>query len=396
MPNTVLHIVLNSFTNDSRVLRECKTLTDAGYQVQVFSLHEKGLPLKETTDTHELTRFHLRTKSWPKKLVWQMFKYFECVWKMVWKGRKLRPILVHAHDRDALPIGYLITKLTKCKLVYDAHELWGHTAHIAKRPAIVKRTVAKMERFIARRAAGVITASQPTAKHMEKSFGFEGIVLLRNLPTYRAREEFSRDASPLRKDLGINADKVILLYQGVVSSYRGLEPLVKASRYLSDKFVIVILGNGLLVPHLKELATDLGVEAKVYFHPAVPPSDLAPYTAGGDIGVSLIEDVCLSYHYCLPNKLFEYMQAGFPVIVSNLPEMRKVVEEHKVGLVLDSWDPEIISSEINAFWGHDLYRTYSENAVKAARIFCWEREENKLTELYARIFADRKITKRGR
>lgn len=385
MSDVVLHIVLNSFTNDSRVLRECKTLTDAGYHVQVFSLHEKGLALTESTDTYDLTRFALRTRSWPKTFFWQIFKYCECVWKMVWKGRRLRPILVQAHDRDALPIGYLIAKLTRCKLVYDAHELWGHTAHAAKRPALVKKMAAKMERFIARRAAGVITASQSTARHMEKSFGFEGIILLRNLPYYRVREEYSRDGSPLRKNLGIKPDKVILLYQGVVSPYRGLEPLIKAARFLSDKFVVVILGNGPLVPHLKQMASDLGLTEQVLFHPAVPPSDLVPFTAGADIGISLIEDICLSYHYCLPNKLFEYMQAGFPVIVSNLPEMRKVVEEHKVGLVLDSWDPESIASAINGFWGKDTYYMYSRNAIKAAKLFSWEIDESKLKDLYARI-----------
>ncbi|HPZ21863.1 MAG TPA: glycosyltransferase family 4 protein [Bacillota bacterium] len=389
MADTVLHIVLNSFTNDSRVLRECRTLTAAGYQVHVFSLHETGLPLKETRDTHELTRFALRTRSLPKSFFWQLFKYLECVWKMVQKGRLLRPVLVHAHDRDALPIGYMIAKLARSKLVYDAHELWGHTAHAAKRPANVKKLAAKMERFIARRAAGVITVTQPIAQYMEESFGIEGVVLLRNLPYYRAREEFSRDASPLRRDLGIAPDKIILLYQGVISPHRGLELMVKATRYLRDEFVIVILGNGILVPHLKELAADLGVAARVYFHPAVSPSDLAPYTAGGDIGISIIEDVCLSYHYCLPNKVFEYMQAGLPVVVSNLPEMRKVVEEYKVGLVLASWDPELIANELNVFLEKDLYRIYSENTGKAASLFCWEREEGKLIDLYVNILADR-------
>lgn len=385
MPDVVLHVVLNSFTNDSRVLRECKTLTDAGYYVRVFSLHDKGLAIRETTDTYDLTRFALRTRSWPKTFFWQTFKYFECVCKMVRKGRRLRPLLVHAHDRDALPIGYLIAKLTRCKLIYDAHELWGHTAHAAKRPALVNKMAAKMERFIARRADGVITASQPTARHMEKSFGFEGIILLRNLPYYRVREEYSRDDSPLRQSLGINPEKIILLYQGVVSPYRGLEPLIKAAKFLIDKFVVVILGNGPLVPHLKQLALDLDITEKVFFHPAVSPEELAPYTAGADLGISLIEDICLSYRYCLPNKLFEYMQAGFPVIVSNLPEMRKVVEDHKVGLVLDSWDPKSVANAINGFWGQDSYYIYSKNAVRAAKLFNWEIEESKLKDLYARI-----------
>lgn len=387
MSRQILHIVLNNFTNDSRVLRECKALAAAGYKVQVFALHESGLALTEASPTYNLRRFALATRGLPKSFFWQTFKYAECVWKMVWQGRKLRPVLVHAHDRNALPIGFLVSRLAGAKLIYDSHELWGHTAHTAKRPGFFNRMAAAMERFAARKAQGVITVSDSIVRHMQDNMGLEDITLVRNLPYLKRREAYPRDTSPLRLDLGIDPEKIVLLYQGVVSRHRGLELIVRAAEFLSEQFTVVVLGNGVIVPELKELARSLGPEERVKFHSAVSPESLIEYSSGADLGFSLTEDTCLNNRYSLPNKLFEYLQAGLPVIVSNLPEMKSVVEANGVGLVLPNWDPQAAAQAINKLADRDRISEYNNNVLAASQNFCWDKEQKKLIELYTRALA---------
>ena len=114
-----LTIVLNPFTNDSRVLRESHTLAKNGFEVTVFSRHDDDLPLREQQAFLSLRRFKLTTQPWPRSKLFRLVKYVECVCRMVVAGVKARPTVVHANDLNALPIGYVVARLTGAKLLYD-------------------------------------------------------------------------------------------------------------------------------------------------------------------------------------------------------------------------------------------------------------------------------------
>jgi glycosyltransferase involved in cell wall biosynthesis len=138
------------------------------------------------------------------------------------------------------------------------------------------------------------------------------------------------------------------------------------------------MGYGELEKEIKEVAKEYN---NIYFHPAVTPDILLDYTNSADFGISTIEDSCLSYRYCLPNKMFEYIMAEVPVIVSNLPEMKKIVESHKVGVVAKENTPQGLKEAIQKAIKLDK-EELNKNIQKVKEVYNWESQEKVLLEVY--------------
>src|SRR5215471_6028447 len=132
---TALVLVLNNFTHDSRVLRQVEALGKRGYRVCVFALHDGCLLIQEQTTGYLVRRFKLATRSWQKNKLVQVIKYAECIVRMTCAGVGLSPRLVQANDLDTLPIGFMVAKLARAKLIYDSHELWSDPAGKANLPS---------------------------------------------------------------------------------------------------------------------------------------------------------------------------------------------------------------------------------------------------------------------
>ena len=146
---------------------------------------------------------------------------------------------------------------------------------------------------------------------------------------------------------------------------------------------LLIIGNGDVVPQLKELTQRELLKDRVHFIPRMTPVELANYTALCDLGCSLEKDTNLNYRYCLPNKLFDYIKAGIPCVVSDLPEMAAVVRGSGVGLVVPEHTPEAIATAINKLLNDkELYASCKVATERAAEQYCWEREEEKLRAIY--------------
>ena len=205
--------------------------------------------------------------------------------------------------------------------------------------------------------------------------------IIRNLPY---RKTLNARFKNLRQELQISSNTPIILYQGSISYGRGLKVLVSAmERITHPSAVLVLLGNGILSSELKKLAEAKHVLHRVYFHSAVMPDILPEWTSEATLGISSIEPICLSYKLCLPNKLFEYIQAGLPVIVSNLPEMEKTVKENNIGEIFESGNTEDLAEKIdNILNNPHLLAKYQKMVKKAAQKFCWEKEKIRLMNIY--------------
>jgi glycosyltransferase involved in cell wall biosynthesis len=151
---------------------------------------------------------------------------------------------------------------------------------------------------------------------------------------------------------------------------------------------LVFLGHAADTPQARSIHREIKNAARtlinVHYLPSVSPELLSEYTSSADIGISLIEDVCLSYRYCLPNKFFEFAMAGLPIVVSDLPEMRRMVEEYKCGVVCSSARPASIRGAIDTVLYGDMVRL-GWNARRMAEDNSWERQEQKLLALYDKI-----------
>jgi glycosyltransferase involved in cell wall biosynthesis len=188
----------------------------------------------------------------------------------------------------------------------------------------------------------------------------------------------------LRNELHIPENQKIIIYQGRVTAGRGLESFFATIQQLKNT-VGVVLGDG---PNLESYRDRLrSCEwQRIYFIGMVPLVDLPSYTASADLGVVLIQDTCLSYRLSLPNKLFEYLHAGLPVICSNLPEMARIVQKYQVGELVNPEDPASIANGIHAILRDPThYAQMKANALIAAKVFNWQNESKKLLEIYRNL-----------
>jgi len=374
MDKKIANIVLNDFTNDSRVLKISKSLTDFGNDPVVLAMHNTGLVVDEIVQSQKVHRIKLMTRSWPKWKPIQFLKYLEFLVKAVMTYRRVD--IIHCNDLNALPVGLLIKLLGKNKkVVYDCHE---YETEINGLKGFEKTAKKWLENKLIRYSDAVITVSDSIANEYSRLYGIPKPHLVLNCPQYREQHKLTL----FRDRLGIRADQTIFLYQGGLSKGRGIELLLEAFSDLdSDKNVLICMGYGPLETLIQKKAQQ---QSTVFFHSAVTPDVLLNYTSAADYGVSFIEDSCLSYRYCLPNKMFEYLMAGLPVLTSNLFEMKRLVEAEGVGIVAKENTVEGFREAVNASLQLD-YAEVQKNAYAVRKKYCWEEQERVLKEIYGAL-----------
>lgn len=368
----VAAFVLNSFKNDSRVLKENISLQKAGYDVTVVALHESPLAERETLAGISVHRIKLKSRAWPKQRLVQLLKYVEFIFRAV--GAYRQSDILHCNDLNTLPIGVIIKRVFNrdAKIVYDAHEYETEQNGLG---GWRKRIVKWLERGLIGYADAVITVSGGIADEYVRLYGIPRPALVLNTPLRRpvVRKNLFRDT------FGIGEEQAISLYQGSLSRGRGIENIIETFKGMeASGQVLVLMGYGPLAKIVKEAAA---AHRNIYYHEAVPPEVVLDYTASADVGLSLIENSCLSYYYCLPNKVFEYAMAGLPVIVSGLYEMRRIVEAYGIGAVIASDDEagfRAAVEEIDAIGAETL----QYNLERFAETFNWEAQEQVLLGIY--------------
>jgi glycosyltransferase involved in cell wall biosynthesis len=374
-------LLLNPFTNDARVHKEAKTLASNGHKVTVVALWQKGLKQHEEQDGYNIIRLHLRARAWRGALVAPLVKYMEFGFK-VWRLAGSHPAHVyHANDALTLPAGWLASRRNHSKLVYDAHELeTGREVSSSRLAAVYKRTWALPEKIYIKKADAVITVNESIANELVRLYHVPRPTVVMNCPEYHTVLRTNR----LREELNIPAEQKIVLYQGRIAVGRGIECLIQSVRSMPE-ISVVILGEGPSLDEYRKMALS-GQWERVYLPGKVPLADLLSYSASADLGVILTEDNCMNNHLSLPNKLFEYMHAGLPVIASNLPEIARVLIGHHIGEVVNPDDPQDIGRAISRLLTDPVrYSQYRSNAQKAAASFTWEQESKNLLAIYQSI-----------
>ncbi|WEJ63145.1 glycosyltransferase family 4 protein [Thiomicrorhabdus lithotrophica] len=375
MNKKVISIVLNNFQNDSRVLKENQSLQKAGYDVQVIALWEAGLKVFDVVGGVPVHRVRLVTKHWSNNKLIQLIKYLEFIVRVLKQYRKID--IVHCHDLNALPVGWLMKRLLNraVKVVYDAHEYETETQGLK---GLRKKVIKVLEKRLIYSADAVITVSESIAEAYQRIYKIKKPDIVLNCPLYRSEDK----QDLFREYFGLKKHQVIFLYQGRLSQGRGVERLLDAFSSLgSDKAVLVCMGYGPLCDEIVKRAAN---SANIFFHEAVSTDVLLSYTSSADFGISLIEDSCLSYRYCLPNKMFEYLMADLPVLVSNLIEMQRLVEDYKVGFVIEGESQPELTAAINKCLTSEK-NTFQESIMQAKKVFNWENQEAVLINVYQNL-----------
>jgi len=373
MKKSIVSVVLNNFINDSRVLKESISLKKAGYDITVAAVHTEHVPENELIQDIPVQRIHLKTRRLPKNRIFQFFKYLEFTFKFCKRYKDVN--IIHCNDLETLPIGVLIKLFInrKIKVIYDAHEF--ETERNVNQNKLIKKILSIFEKLLIKHADHVITVSESIAHEYARRYRIDTPSIILNCPL---NSDFIK-TDIFRKKFHLSESSTIFIYQGALMARRGIENTLKAFERIDhlDK-VVVFMGYGQLEEKIISAATEY---KNIFFQPAVQPESVLEYTASADFGIILNENDCLNHNYCLPNKFFEYIMAGLPVISSNLYEISRIIEKYQIGLIVKNGSPKDIIQTINKLDTFDTGRM-RENLKEVSKIYNWNNQEKTLLKIY--------------
>jgi len=290
-----------------------------------------------------------------------------------------RTDILVANDLDTLLANKTALRFKiNCELVYDTHEYFTEVPELVSRPRIQK-IWERIEGRIFPKLKHIYTVNNSIADLYKKKYNKE-LHVVRNLsPRYVSKGNLSR------KDLGLPVDKKIIVLQGAgINIDRGAEELLDSMNYLNG-YHLIIVGSGDVLALLTERAKG---REDVTFVGKKKYLEMMQYTANADVGVSLDKDTNINYKYSLPNKIFDYIHAGIPVLASNLIEVKNIVEKYEVGAIVSSHDPREIAETIRKIV-EELPKDIMKNNLKeAANTLNWENELVVLDSIYQPLLTD--------
>ena len=354
--------VTNDLTTDQRVDKVCTSLLKLNYEVLLVGRKLKdSIPISRPYKTK---RLHLIfTCGFLFYAEYNIRLFFFLLFRK-------KEILL-ANDLDTLTANFLVSKIQNKKLVYDSHELFTEVPELIHRTK-VKKVWLSIEKWIFPRLKNCYTVNDKIAKIYSKKYNLK-VGVIKNYPTFKTVVKKSSFPFPTN-------DKKIMIYQGAINIGRGLELLIDTIKIL-DPYLLIIVGDGDILNELKEKVINEKLYEKVYFLGRIEPKELFKLTPLADIGFSLEEDLGLNYRYALPNKIFDYIQAEIPVVVSDLPEMKKVIINYNIGTFLKKRTPEDLAELIKRV----VATNYSIKLKEAKKILTWESEEKKLFKIFKNL-----------
>lgn len=385
-----------SIRDASRNKRELSAAHEYGFRTVVFSGDKPG---------------SVRTPEYIDRQVWEGTEALDETvpkwkfWFQAWRNRFILfyrtmrlPIGVWScHDLSALSVAYRVTRfrIRKPILIYDSHEL--EIGRNVRRTKEETEEIKRKERFYIDRCAFTIVVNDSIADEVQRIHELkQRPIVVRSTPeNWKIDESVCADRRAAFLD-GFRRQgseiSFLVMYHGVMMQNRGVEALIKATA-LSEKTGLVLLGRGdeHYVSTLRELIKECGIENRVLFHPMVPLEELWKYVGAVDASVMAGETPVKSYYLSLPNKFFESIQSLTPIIASDLPEKRRLIDEYQIGLTCRPGDPEDISRCIAQLRDDPIfYARCKENLKRAKEELCWEKEKQVLLKAYRDHFGELK------
>lgn len=365
--------VTNDIYTDQRVRKVCEFLVEKGMDVTLV-----GRKLKQSKElpktAYKTRRFKLPFSKGPLFYAsYNLRLFFFLLFK--------KTDFLLANDLDTLYANYWAKKFKKgVKLIYDSHELYCETPELVSRPK-VQKFWKKIERKCIPKVDQMYTVTESIASIYRKEYQRE-VFVVRNIS-----DRQSVSLSKSRSDLGLPEHQKIVIMQGAgINIDRGAEEMIEAIQ-LVENAVLAIVGDGDVVPLLKAEVNAKGWNEKVLFFGKRPYDELLQFTMLADIGVSLDKDTNTNYRFALGNKIFDYINSGTPLLVSNLPEIAKIVRDYDLGIIVPSHQPEEIAQAIRQMISNtEDYNRWKANAKIAAESLTWQNEKKVLFEIYQSYF----------
>ena len=412
----IVFALSGDLNRNARALKQLRSLASAGYEVQV--LHPGGnapdVPLPKGVSALKVP---IPVGSGPK---W--FKEVNEVFRR--HMMTFRPSVFHASDLYVFSAARAASRKTGAYLTYDAREYYPHVAGTTGKPW-ARWWWARTERKNIRHADAVFTVSDSIADALKRDYGIPRPLLVQNTPdvvepeiaplrnivsgpgagadsgngaradasteitrpsatqptqtqptqthTTQDRATQARTTQPahdIRKLINAG-DTPVMVHLGQMKRGRGGAQLIAALAYAPTAH-LVFLGFGSESDALKTLASESPYHSHVHFLDPVPPDEVREVIASCDIGITMLEDICLNHRYALPNKLFDYIHAGLPILASNLDEVRRIIHRYDIGMTTDASNPEQIGRAMKTMLNSTSRETWKVNTRRAAETFRWE------------------------
>lgn len=365
---------LGNAHHDSRVTNLTNSLRADGFDVSVISFDWSNSEIDNRDGKIKVIGITGKERS-------SLLFYSGFAIKLIRELIRANADIFFAEDFYTLPFVTLIAKIKGAKVYYNSRELYAFIGGLHSRP-FLQAVIKRIEKFFITKVDLVMTTGEMDSGFIEKFYGIKNTLVIRNIPL------FQKTSAPVdyRKMFGIPKEHLILLYQGIIIGGRGIPVIFDAMKKIPETS-LVLLGGGEQKINYKNLAEEMGIASRVFFAGTIPQKELINYTAGADAGLSLIENISISYYHALPNKLFEYIMAGLPVLSSNLPQMKKIVEDFKVGEVVDIEQKEQIVDAIQRWIDNPgILNGYKKNTRAAAEILNWQEEYKRA---FKKLFPER-------
>lgn len=372
----IVHLYYSPMEHESRLLRAAKSVVEEGLASEAIGIgYCVGGAAKHEILADGVVYRRLAPPRWSegggkmaRLLRWPLWTY-----SATCETVRAKPAIVQAHSLAALPSAILAARLFgKASLVYDAHELESERTGWSRGLRWIARIV---ERLLIRFVDEMIVVSGTIADWYADAYGIDRPHLVRNMP------EAPPNTLPLRGDirgeLKLPESAIIFVYLGRLGHGRGIPILVEAFERCQQQRHLVLMGNGPMESWLRDVAANY---ANIHLIPPVASGEVIHFIASADVGLSLVEDVSLSYRYSLPNKLFECRHAGLPVIVSNMLEMASFVREYGGGWIIEQNVAEV-AALVNSIEKIEVERVCA-NALPVPR---WEDDRARYVKIIARL-----------
>jgi len=411
-------IVMNPCVHDSRVIKEAESLAGAGYCIRVVCLMHEGVPQQEFINGVEYYRVYYRI---PFNLKYKKIKfnaadntqkttslfrkiYLKLMGILYYFAKKLIPFIkyhltyfsvknailsfspdsIHAHDLVTLPTAVTIGKKLNIPVVYDAHELEEHRMPVQN--FIIRSLVVYLERKYIPYTSGTITVSNSIAQYLANKYKINEPIVVYNSPDIYPDDKPITD---VKTELNLPHDIPLIVYVGRAQASRGVEELLQAMQYLPN-YHLVFVGPKVDRFHSKfiQIVEDLKVSDRISFLPPVSIRHVVPYISTADLGVYFLQNTCLNHYYAMPNKIFEMVLAGLPVVGPDLFDIKQFLDKTKTGIIVDQTKPELIAEAISeAFAKKDILKPSPEALGRLIEQYGWGAQAKKILQLYVKIYA---------
>ena len=369
MKNINVHIYPSNMTNESRIFKESKFISkNCDFEkIILLGIWEGGLNKDELYENNIYIK-RVSLLNIKKRSILYLYYFMRMIVFIVLH----RPKMINIHTLELLPLT-VIAKILKIKIIYDAHELETEKENLKG----FRKKISKMiERVFIGFVDKVIVVGESIADEYKKMYPkVDRPFVVLNTPNYTVTQKNDL----FRGKFNIDKEKIVFLYQGALSKGRGVDLLLESFvKRKDDEVVIVFMGFGRLEEDIKTASKE---NNNIFFHSAVAPDIVLDYTSSADFGMHMIKNTCLNHYYCLPNKLFEYANAGLPVVVSNMKEMKELVEKYDMGVVVKDNKIESINNAIDKILDLDIERM-KQNSRRCAEENSWNVQEKILKKVY--------------